>query len=319
MDKKTVLTFIFGIISLTAFLFFWFFWNNHLGLSLSFLPYLPGAFAFVFLLSALNFLYLFAPKRGFLMFSGLVGILAAYLERKFVPFSYLAGIFLVFGLVRGYSSFQNNREAYRKFAIRNILQTRTSFYVLALSLALLAIGNSSAKNDAFRITIPEEIIPHMARFSASLINPTGGIEKSVTIDLAEKAFDEQIPRLRSELSKSGIDDEAFVRQQIEAARKSYLAQVRQGINSNDFGKELIEKQLRDAKGLVEKELNKFLSDYVIYLPYLIGLTFFLSISFFAPAIVVGSDLLFLIVFKLLQFLKVISVRTRNEEIEYLEI
>jgi len=283
MDKKTVLSFTFASLSLLASLFFWFFWKNHLELSLSFLPYLPGAIAFIFLLSTLNFLCLFAPRKTFLLFSVLMSALPILLGMNLVPFSYLSGALLMVGLLLSHSSFQKTKEIYKKFTIRNILQTRTNFYALTLSLTLLVIGNSTTRNGSFRITIPEETIPFMAKFSASLLSPTGGTENSVTLDLAGQA------------------------------------QVRQGISPLNFGNELIEEQLRIAKGLVEKELNKFLSDYVVYLPYLAGLTFFLSISFFAPLVVVGSDLLFLTFFKLLQFLKLVSVRTRNEEIEYLEI
>ncbi len=309
----------FGVFSLLVSLFFWVFWNNHLEFSLSLLPYLPGVLAFLFLLTTLNLLYLFAARRMFFLFSVLMSVLPIFPGINLVPFSFLSSALLMAGIHLSYSSFQKNKEIYKKVTIRNILQTRTSFYALALSLTVLVIGNSTAKNGSFRVTIPEETIPYLAKFSASLLNPTGDIENSATLDLAEQAFDKEIPRLRGELSKIGINDETLIRQQIESARRNYLGQVKQGIKSVAFGNEQIEEQLRIVKGLVEKELNKFLSDYIIYMPYLAGLTFFLTISFFVPLFVVGSDFLFLIVFKLLQSLKIVLIRTRSQEVEYLEM
>ena len=92
--------------------------------------------------------------------------------------------------------------------------------------------------------------------------------------VAAQTFDREIPRLKSELSKMGITDVKKVDEQIDAARKVYLEQAGNIVKeSKDQVNSVIEDQIKTVRDSLNQQLSNLLSPYLIYLPYLIGLSF----------------------------------------------
>ena len=136
--------------------------------------------------------------------------------------------------------------------------------------------------------------------------------------MANQAFDREIPRLKGELSRIGITDEKTINEQIEASRKAYIKQVGDLGQNKEQTIAATEDQMNVIKDSINRQLSDFLSPYMIYLPYVVGLSFFLTLIFFSAFFTPISDLLLLLLFKSLLLIGIVSIKTRTEEVEFLE-
>lgn len=321
MGKKNLLALIITtLVSVISFIF-WSTWKNSIELSTNLSIYLAGGVSLIALIAILNFLFLLGRKRLTIIALTLSMLPVLYIGQAFIVYAVTAFIFGLTGLFITYQSFLKNIGLYKKFSVRHLLPSKNIFLVLVLSLSLLTTGKAVLSKEDFVIKIPDQVFDLAIKMGSGLIDSNNGNgQADLSSAVAAQAFDREIPRLKSELSKIGITDVKKVNEQIDAARKVYLEQAGNIVReSNDQVNSVIEDQMKTVRDSLNQQLNNLLSPYIIYLPYLIGLSFFLTLIFFSSFITLLSDFLFLLLFKALLLTGMIAIKTRSEEVEFLEI
>ena len=320
MEKKNLLSLIVLIFVTIISFIFWFTWQNTLEVSANLTIYLAGILILIPLITILDTLFLLG-RKGFVITALVLSMLPVlYIGQAFIVYAAIAFIFGFIGLFLTYQSFLRDEGLYKKFSIRRRRPSKNILLVLILSLSLLTTGKSALSKESFVIKIPDQVFDLASKMSLSLIGSDGNGQTSVSSDVANQTFEREIPRLKSELASMGVVDEKTVNEQIETARKAYQSQIANVLEQNKNPlNSAIESQMKTVRDSIDRQLTDLLSPYLIYLPYLIGLSFFLTLTFFSAFFTLISDFLFMLLFKALLFTGLIVIKTRSEEVEFLEI
>lgn len=319
MEKKNLLSLTVLILVVVISFIFWLTWQNSLELSMNLSIYLVGALILIPLITILNALFLLGRKGFVIAALALSMSPVLYIGQNFFVYAIITFIFGFFGLLLIYQSFLKNRELFKKFNARHLLRSKNIFLILIFSLSLLTTGKSSLSKENFVIKLPDQVFDLASKISTSLVGGGENGQTGVSSDIANQTFDREIPQLKSELATMGVTDEKTVNEQIEATRKTYLSQVGNMGQNKGQTNSVVEEQMKIIRVSIDRQLNDILSPYMIYLPYIIGLSFFLTLTFFSAFFTLISDLLFLMLFKLLLLTGLIAIKTRSEEVEFLEI
>jgi len=318
MEKKNLLS-LTVLIFLTVISFiFWFTWQNTLEVSANLTIYLAGVLILMPLIIVLNFLFLLG-RKGFVI-AGLILSMSPvlYIGQNFFVYALIAFIFGLTCLFLTYQSSLRNRELYKKFNTRHLLQSKNISLVLIFSLSLLTTGKAALPKEDFVIKLPDQVFELASKISSGLVGSEESGQTNLPTAVANQAFDREIPRLKGELSRIGITDEKTINEQIEASRKAYIKQVGDLGQNKEQTNAATEDQMNVIKDSINRQLSDFLSPYMIYLPYVVGLSFFLTLIFFSAFFTPISDLLLLLLFKSLLLIGIVSIKTRTEEVEFLE-
>ena len=320
MEKKNLLSLIVLIFVTIISFIFWFTWQNTLEVSANLTIYLAGILILIPLITILDTLFLLG-RKGFVITALVLSMLPVlYIGQAFIVYAAIAFIFGFIGLFLTYQSFLRNEGLYKKFSLRHRLPSKNILLVLIFSLSLLTTGKAALSNKDFVIKIPDQVFDLASKMSSSLISGEDGGQAGLSGSMANQTFDREIPRLKSELASMGVVDEKTVNEQIETARKAYQSQIANVLEQNKNPlNSAIESQMKTVRDSIDRQLTDLLSPYLIYLPYLIGLSFFLTLTFFSAFFTLISDFLFMLLFKALLFTGLIVIKTRSEEVEFLEI
>ena len=274
------------------------------------------------LATVFNILFLTGKAPVVLVTAVLSALLPLYLYQKTPVFSLVSALLTMAMLGAAYWDFSRSLQLYKKLALGHVWQTKTTVTALIISLAILTAGQFNRQNQSLNIKIPDELFKSATKLTSGLIG--GGAGQPDASSLAQEAFESEIPRLKRELAKKGITDEDLVNRRIEEARGAFTAQLNESLSGkSDLGDSFLgdsmASTLKGAKELLEKQLNNALAPYKSFFPYALGILFFLTVSFFTPIFGALADLISFLIFKTLLLTKVAEIKTRSEEVEFLEM
>lgn len=153
-----------------------------------------------------------------------------------------------------------------------------TFFSLALSLIYFPQAQNSSRD--FKFKIPDQVFGKIYESLTQELTQGTSDNESAVVKTASSYFDSQIPQIRSQLLTQGITDENQVQDQINKARVEYLNQVKQNLaaqNTAGSGQE----DVSLIKKSVEAQLNSAIDANRSYIPYILTISLFFTITFFS--------------------------------------
>lgn len=217
-----------------------------------------------------------------------------------------AGLLLFFALTWLSFSVIKNREKLIKASLPSLLsQMHTVLTLLALALTIIYFPVGSQKSQNFRIQIPEELFRSVLQ---GLVP-----ENATDEDFLNQQFEAQIPRLKEELRQQGITKPQEVEQELARSRERFLEQTSQNtpvpgsLNPDDL------------KTVVEGQLNSLIKNYSSFLPLILTLSLYLTLTFFAAFTNILILFLAQVIIWILKEMGVVLVNKETVEVERLTI
>lgn len=182
---------------------------------------------------------------------------------------------------------------------------KTTLSLLSISLTILFYPKSQEEASTFKINIPDQI------FNSLIQNfGLGGDQRPLSDDFLQSQFEKQVPLLRQQLSDQGVNDPELVNRQIDQSRRQFLAQAQ--VSRLDPSADT-----QSIKKMAEGQLDSILAQYRQYLPILLIVSFYLTLSFFTGPVYLLVLLLVQIYLWILKFTGLASIRKETVAVERL--
>lgn len=281
MKKSTAFLIILTAVSTLLSLLFWAQWAFYLqdpSLELAIFMTFIGLFYFSFI----SFLLFLNNQKILLFLLPVLVSLPILLFHSLNPYNLVAFLLTAVSVVNLTLRIGVNKFALIKPSLSHSLSSlapTVTLTLLSLSLVLLSSNLTNQKN--YKIEIPQEMFSRIYQtFIKNLTVPNSAQLKTIK-DTAINNFESQIPSLRAQLISQGIVDEAQINQEISQARENYLQQVNQQVNQNLTNPESNGLDEISIKASVQSQLNSVVDSNRSLIPYLLALSFFLTLSFFS--------------------------------------
>lgn len=281
MSKKSVILGFIFLISATAALFFWGFWKFY---------NVSGSINYVWLLLLLgplmlSLLGLFAyfNENIFLSLVFSVVISLPVLILDFSRYTLIAFFLLVTAtVILNIRAGILKKSLLKQSVYRSLSGISLTYTLLCAALAVTYFPFALQASQNYKIILPQQIFEQIYSNLTKQFSGGTNVNPNASNNLAEANFESQIPQIRVQLLSQGISDETQINEQINLIRKQYLEQVKQ--NGGALNSEDPELTKQAIKSSVESQLNNLLTENRKFLPLILSVSLFLSITLISSII-----------------------------------
>lgn len=281
MSKKPVILGFIFLISATAALFFWGFWKFY---------NVTGNISYVWLLLLLgplmlSLLGLFAYFNENIFLSLVFSVIVSLpvLILNFNRYTLIALFLLVTAtVILNIRTGVLKKSLIKQSVYRSLSGINLTYTLLCAALAVTYFPFAFQASQNYKIILPQQIFEQIYSNLTKQFSGGQNVNLNTSNNLAEANFESQIPQIRAQLVSQGISDETQINEQINVIRTQYMEQVKQnGGALNSEGPELTKQAIKSS---VESQLNNLLTENRKFLPFILSVSLFLSITIISSVI-----------------------------------